>query len=276
MKQQPSLKDKVAVVTGGGRGIGRAAALMLARAGASVVVTARSRDEIEVVAGEIKALGARAVAIPADISTWKAAERLCQETERAFGRADVVVANAGILHPVGFAWENDADAWTSNIQINLLGVFYTLRAFLPEMVRENSGKFIAVSSGAASHVIPSWSAYAAAKAGVEHLVRHTGAELAHRNSAVRVHALRPGIVATRMQGEVRAVPESVFPGVGRFKEFHEKGMLRSPDESASLILWLATPAADDLNGGTADIDDPEIRRRMTADLGIPMLKGRGE
>ncbi|MGD2104949.1 MAG: SDR family NAD(P)-dependent oxidoreductase, partial [Anaerolineae bacterium] len=105
------LDGQVAVVTGGGRGIGRATAITLARAGASVVVTARTTSEIESTAAEIRAKGGSARAFPADVSDWEAVLRLARETQDAFGPPDVVVANAGVVEPVGDTWEVAPDAW---------------------------------------------------------------------------------------------------------------------------------------------------------------------
>ncbi len=275
MKPEVRLEGKVAVITGGGRGIGRATALKLAEAGASVVVAARTKTQIEETAALIRDGGGEAIAVPADVSDWQAVERLAEETVRAFGPADIVVANAAVLHPVGDSWEVPPDLWAHNIQVNLVGAFYTARAFLPAMVERGEGVLVFVSSGAASHPVPGWSAYCAAKAGMDHFAANLVEELAAREVAVRVHVLYPGIVETAMQEEIRRQSPSRFPLVEKFRLYHEAGWLRPPEEPATLIWWLTTPMAADLHGQIVSIDDEAVRRRMARDLGIPPFRGRG-
>ncbi len=275
MKPEVRLEGKVAVVTGGGRGIGRATALKLAEAGASVVVAARTKTQIEETAALIRERGGQALAVPTDVSEWQAVERLAKETVRAFGTADIVVANAAVLHPVGRSWEVPADLWARNVEINLIGAFYTARAFLPALVERGEGVLVFVSSGAAAHPVPGWSAYCAAKAGLDHFARNLGEELTMAGSRVRVHVLYPGIVETAMQEEIRRLPPGRFPLVEQFRTYHEAGWLRPPEEPATLIWWLATPLAADWHGRIVSIDDEAVRLRMARDLGISPFRGRG-
>lgn len=264
------------MVTGGGRGIGRAAAIQLARAGANVIVTARTVEELEETVDVIAQEGGRARAIPGDVSDWKAMEDLATRAEAAFGGVDVVVANAGVIDPVGDTWTVEPETWARNVAINLTGVFYTVRAFLPGMVERRRGVVILVSSGAATHPVPGWSAYCAAKAGVDHFARNLTAELDQDTSPVRVHFLRPGIVSTAMQKQIRSMSDEQFPQVNKYRGYHEKGWLRPPEEPATLIWWLATPMAEAFHGRSVSIDDPQIRDRLAQDLEIEPLKGRGE
>jgi len=268
------LKGRVAVVTGGGRGIGRAAALTLAGAGADVIVTARTASEIEETAEEIRGRGGSVRAVPADVSEWNGVQTLAAETERAFGPADIVLANAGVIEPVGPTWELDPGAWASNLRINLIGVFYTVRAFLPSMVERDTGVLLFTSSGAASHPVVGWSAYCAAKAGLEQIVATLGEELKENGLSIRVHAFYPGVVDTRMQAQIRQKSKHEFPDVGRFRGYHDQGVLRPPEEPAALIWWLATPMARDMHGRAVNIDDRTIRLRVSGDLGITTLSSR--
>lgn len=267
--ERARLDGKVAVVTGGGRGIGRATAIRLAGAGAKVVVTARTETEISEVAGAIRRDGGAALAISADVSDWATVTSLVEETEAAFGPADVVVANAGVIEPVGPTWEVDAEAWADSLRINLTGAFFTARAFLPSMVERDGGALIFTSSGAASHPVVNWSAYCAAKAGLAHFVRNLLAEFDAFGVSVRAHAVIPGVVDTSMQRKIREKSEEAFPGVERYRAYHQQGVLRPPEEPAALIWWLATPMAADLSGHAASIDDPDVRWRLAEDLGIP-------
>jgi NAD(P)-dependent dehydrogenase (short-subunit alcohol dehydrogenase family) len=270
------LDGEVAVVTGGGRGIGHAAAITLARAGASVMVTARTESEIEETAAQIRQEGGSAQAFAADVSDWEAMANLDAETERAFGPVDIVVANAGVIEPVGDTWEVEPQEWAQNMAINLTGVFYTVRAFLPTMVEQGHGILIFTSSGAATHPVAGWSAYCAAKAGLNHFVRNLTAEIDEKGLAIRTHVFYPGIVDTVMQKQVRGKSTETFSGADKYRSYHERGWLRPPEEPAALVWWLATPLAAEFHGEPVSIDDPVIRRRMAEDLGLPPLRGRGE
>lgn len=275
IRDEARLEGKVAVITGGGRGIGRAAARVLARAGAAVVVTARTATQVEETVEHIRRKGGRAQAFPADVSDWAAMERLAEETRQVFGPADVVVANAGAVHPVGDTWAVEPADWVQNVAINLTGAFYTTRAFLPTMVSRRRGVLIFVSSGAAVHPVPGSSAYCVAKAGLDHLARNVAAEVDQRELPIRVHILYPGIVDTAMQERLRRIPAEQFPLVDQFRSYHDHGWLRPPEEPATLIWWLATPMAADFHGQVVNIDDAGIRRRMAADLHtVPQGIGR--
>ncbi len=273
--QRARLDGQVAVVTGGGRGLGRATAIQLARAGAGVVVTARTESEIEETADEIRGEGGSARAVPADVSDWETVLAMAAETVRAFGPADIVVANAGVVEPVGDTWDVAPRAWAKNLDINLTGAFYTARAFLPGMVERDSGVLIFTSSGAATHPVAGWSAYCAAKAGLDHFVRNLAAEFDQRGLSVRAHAFYPGVVDTSMQKRIRAKSTDEFPQADKYRHYHERGVLRPPDEPAALVWWLATPLAAEYHGRAVSIDDPDIRRRLAEDLDLPLFSGRG-
>lgn len=269
------LDDQVAVVTGGGRGIGRAAALRLAEAGASVMVTARTTSEIQATTEQIRQQGGAAQAFPADVSDWDAVGQLVEATEDAFGPADIVVANAGVIEPVGDTWDVAPARWAQNLSINLTGAFYTARAFLPAMVERDQGVLIFTSSGAATHPVAGWSAYCAAKAGLDHFVRNLAAEIDQRGLSLRAHTFYPGIVDTAMQRHIRGKTEEDFPRADQFRDYHTHKRLRPPEEPAALIWWLATPMASAFHGQPVSIDEPDIRKRMADDLGLPVFGGRG-
>jgi NAD(P)-dependent dehydrogenase (short-subunit alcohol dehydrogenase family) len=269
------LDGQVAVVSGGGRGIGRATAIQLAEAGASVMVVARTASEIRATAEEIRQQGGSAQAFSADVSDWDAMLRLVEATEGAFGPADVVVANAGVIEPVGDTWKVAPDRWAQNLSVNLIGAFYTARAFLPTMVERDRGVLIFTSSGAATHPIAGWSAYCAAKAGLDHFVRNLATEVERRGLSLRAHAFYPGIVDTAMQRQIRDKTQEDFPRADQFRNYHQQGRLRPPEEPAALIWWLATPMASEFHGKAVSIDDADIRKRMANDLGLPPFAGRG-
>jgi NAD(P)-dependent dehydrogenase (short-subunit alcohol dehydrogenase family) len=272
--EQARLDGQVAVVTGGGRGIGRAAAMRLARAGARVMVTARTESEIEETAERIRDGAGVARAFPADVSDWHEVRRLARETEQTLGPADVVVVNAGVVEPVGDTWEVDPHGWEKNLTINLIGAFFTARAFLPSMVERDTGVLIFTSSGAATHPVAGWSAYCAAKAGLDHFVRNLAAELDEAQLSVRAHTFYPGVVDTSMQKRIRQKSEETFRQVSKYRRYHEAGVLRPPEEPATLVWWLATPMAAEFHGRAVSIDDPSTRRRLAEDLGVPRFSGR--
>jgi NAD(P)-dependent dehydrogenase (short-subunit alcohol dehydrogenase family) len=272
--EEARLDGQVAVVTGGGRGIGRATAIRLAEAGARVMVTARTELEIEETAEQIREKGGSARAFPTDVSDWHEVRRLVRATKQALGPADVVVINAGIVEPVGDTWDVDPHGWEKNLTINLTGAFFTARAFLPSMVERDTGVLIFTSSGAATHPVVGWSAYCAAKAGLDHFVRNLVAELDEGGLSIRAHTFYPGVVDTSMQKRIRQKSEETFPGVSKYRRYHETGVLRPPEEPAALVWWLATPMAAEFHGRAVSIDDPEIRRRLAEDLGVPQFSGR--
>jgi NAD(P)-dependent dehydrogenase (short-subunit alcohol dehydrogenase family) len=258
MAHSSRLTNKTALVTGAGRGIGRATALLLADCGARVILTARGREEIEAAAQEIRAKGGSAEAIPADVGKTEDVRALFA----AAGPVNVLVNNAGVIAPISLLADADPDAWRYNIAVNLDGVFLTCRFALPGMLERGWGRIVNVSSGAASGTTAGWSAYSAAKAGVEALSSVLAKEVGDRD--VRINAVRPGIVDTEMQVEIRGSTAEQFTpeNVDRFRGYKERGLLRDPSDPARLILWLLTPEADERNGEVLAIDDPEVAARV--------------
>jgi NAD(P)-dependent dehydrogenase (short-subunit alcohol dehydrogenase family) len=246
----------------------------LASAGAAVVVCARTQSEIEETVERIRSNGGRAIGVPADVSDWSQMQNVQVQTEKAFGTATLVVANASVIQPIGLSWEIDPAGWEDNIHINLVGSFYTVRAFLPAMISAHNGMLVFVSSDAAVNTVPGWGAYCASKAGMEHFARNLANELMLKEIPIQVHTLSPGIVDTSMQRSIRQSPEAAFPQVERFVRFHEKRKLRSPEEPAQVVWWMAAGHASDLHGKVTSIDDDAIRTRVAADLDLPKLPGR--
>lgn len=275
MNQKARLDGQLAVISGAGRGIGRAAAEQLARVGARVVLVARSQKPVREAAEAIGAQGGLAEPFVGDVSRWEDVERLGESVRRTFGTPHVVVANAGVIEPVGPTWTVDPKEWAYNLNVNLTGAFHLVRAFGPAMVEAGRGVFLFTSSGAATHPVAGWSAYCAAKAGLDLFAQTLAEELRAVVPSIRVHVLYPGVVDTAMQGKIRETPPERFPRVEDFRAYHARGVLRPVWEPAALIWWLATPFAADYRGRVASLDDPEVRRRLAADLGIPLFSPRG-
>lgn len=254
-----SLSGQVAWITGGGRGIGRAAAITVADLGAVVAVSARTSMELDETVDEIQG---RAEAFVCDVSDWQSVIEAVGQIEARLGPIDILINNAGVLGPLARAWESPPREWARAIEINLIGAYYCTRAVLPGMVARRRGTIVNVSSGAATSSAPNWSAYAASKAGLDHLTRLLATEL--KDMGVRVNCLHPGIVETAMVKTLRtATPEQLPPHRRRFfEDATEKREVLEPETAGRMIAWLASDAAADLDGMVLDArDDPSVVAR---------------
>ncbi len=241
------LDGQVAVVTGAGRGIGRAIALAYAREGAQLALAARSDSELERVVGEVKALGVEALAARTDVTSQIGAERLARRTVDLFGRIDVLVNNAGISGPIGPLQENDVAEWVNTINVNLTGTFLVCRAAIPVMLKQGRGKIINLSGAGVANAWSNMSAYCASKAAVARLTEVLAQEL--EPQGIRVNALGPGSVHTGMWEKmteqaadagaefIHALGQRVISGGGA-----------SIDECAELAVWLASDESGTLTG----------------------------
>jgi NAD(P)-dependent dehydrogenase (short-subunit alcohol dehydrogenase family) len=233
------LQGKVALVTGGGRGIGRVIALTLAQTGCNVAVLARTRGEIELVAAEIQATGQRSFAIRSDLSDGQAITHAFTAITKELGPIAILVNNAGVVEPLGSIQTVDPDAWAQAIDINLIGAFRWMRACLPMMLERGWGRIINISTGAATETgMENSNAYSTSKAGLEMLTRNSAAEL--QGTGVNVNAVRPGAVDTAIQAYMRGLPiEKAGQQIhDRFNGLYEQGTLLEPSQPARLVVNL--------------------------------------
>ncbi len=247
-----ALAGQTAIITGAGRGIGRAAALELARAGAAVVLTSRTAAELEETAAAVRAAGGQAVAIPADVSRYDQVEGVVRDALAHLGKVDILINNAGVIEPIAHLETADPQAWALSIQINLIGAFYGIRAVLPHFLERGGGVIVNVSSGAAHRPLVGWSAYCSGKAGLAMLTRAVHLEAGHRG--VRVYGFQPGTVDTEMQVKIRA------SGVNEISRLPRES-LADPAIPAKVIAWLCGEEAADLAGQELSIRDPALRAR---------------
>jgi NAD(P)-dependent dehydrogenase (short-subunit alcohol dehydrogenase family) len=253
------LAGRVAIVTGGGRGIGRAIARTLAAAGAAVAVTARSQDQLDETVGVIDQQGGRGLAVVADVTDRFSVEFMVAETERRLGPLDVLVNNAGIAGPVGPLWENDPDDWRRCLEINVDGPFLCCRSVLPGMIARRSGRIINLTSGIGNRSFPYLSAYNVAKTALSRLTETLADET--REHGVSVFLMTPGLVQTGMPAEIGGseAGRRWLPG---FAENHAANG-QPPDRAADLCLFLASGRADALSGRYINVreDVQDLLRR---------------
>lgn len=239
------LKGQVAVVTGAGRGIGRAIAEELAAEGAAVAVLARSAHEVAETVSRIERAGGRAVALPADVTDATVVNRAFADVERTLGPIDQLVNGVGALGPLGPFWTVDVDAWWQALEIVLRSHVLCTRAVLPAMIARRRGRIVNVASGAGAMVIPYFSSYNTAKTALLRFTECVAAEAGPHG--VSVFAIGPGTVRTAMSEQALDSAE------GRrwlpwFRRVFDAGLDLPPERAARLVGVLASGRADALSG----------------------------
>lgn len=222
--QGERLHERIALVTGASRGIGRAVAKRFAAEGAHVVLVARTQGALEELDDEIRNSGGTATLVPADLTDHNKIDQIGAVIYERFGRLDILVGNAailGILSPIGHI---DPETWDQVINVNLTANWRLIRSFDLLLKLSDSGRAIFVTSGAASSTTPYWGAYAVSKAALEKMVLTYAAEVA--KTPVRVNLVDPGVVRTAMRAQA-------FPGEDPMK-------LKTPGEITEVFVELAT------------------------------------
>jgi len=244
------MAGKTVLITGASRGIGAETGRVFANAGAKVVLLARSGAEISRLAKDI---GARALALPCDVSSFDAVQGAVDAAVARFGGIDVLINNAGVVQPIALMAASDPTEWGRAIDINLKGVYHGMRAVMPLMEAARSGTILTISSGAAHTPLEGWSAYCTSKAGVAMLTACADRE--GRGRGLRVMGLSPGTVATGMQEEIRA------SGINPVSQLDWSTHI-PPDWPARALLWMCSPDADAFIGQEISLRDDDIRARI--------------
>jgi NAD(P)-dependent dehydrogenase (short-subunit alcohol dehydrogenase family) len=261
-----ALTDKVAVVTGGGSGLGRAMSLALARAGADVVVAGRRLEPLQETVAAIQQLGRRGLAVSTDITLPAQVAQLMQAALAAFAQVDILINNAGIVRwqemkPI---WDITDDEWRRGIDTNLSGTFYCTRAIARRMAERRCGKIINVASGFAYRGRRQEYMYTSAKAAVVNLTRSLALSLADYN--IQVNCLVPGFFIVQPPdtpvGQQRRQQQGRFLAIGRTGE---------PEEIGPLAVFLASSASDHMTGQTVISDGGGLAAGLAPLTMAPMV-----
>ena len=244
------LKDKVAIVTGARRGMGRTHALVLAKAGAKVVVADISLEDCQKVVEEIEKNGGEAIAVKCDVSKKEEVKEMVKETVEKFGKVDILVNNAGICQFKPFLELNEEE-WDRTLDINLKGYFLCAQAVAKEMTKQKSGVIVNIASVAMGQQgigMPNIVHYCASKGGIVGMTEALAVELASYN--IRVNAISPGMIETPMIDPIKADPKVKKAMLTRVP----LRRVGNPEEVSNLVLFLVSDASSYITGSTVVID----------------------
>jgi len=255
------LKNKISVITGAGRGIGRSIAFAFAEEGSNLVLVARSRDQLENIAQEIKEKGGKALPITCDVSSAQDVQDLARAVQDEFGQIDILVNNAGISKRSKLL-EYDDETWLEVIRINLFGTYLCIKTFLPMMQQSGQGRIINIASTAGKNPVPFNTAYSASKHGVLGLTKSVASEVALTGyPGITVNAICPFYVNTEMfSGPQGYVVEMAKTSGMTEDEVIERAVSRNlqhriiePEEVASMAVYLASQEARGITGQALNI-----------------------
>ena len=261
------LSNKIAIITGSGRGIGRAIAIAFAKEGAKVSLVARTISELEETSQLIEEYGSTSLVIPTDVTQPSSVASMVQETVSQYGRVDILVNNAGVPGPIGALQNNKIDDWIKTIQVNVIGPYLCCKSVVPLMTNQGGGKIINLAGAGANNAWANLSAYCTSKAGVVRMTEVLALELEDKN--IQVNALGPGSIHTRMWEELRngaeaanatkiqEIGDRVLRGGGASLENPaELAVFLASDDSGKLSGRLISAVTDDFNNIASKI--PEI------------------
>jgi NAD(P)-dependent dehydrogenase (short-subunit alcohol dehydrogenase family) len=251
------LKDKVAIITGGGYGIGKLIALVYAKAGAKIVIAARSEGPMQETCEELKRAGASAIQVRTDVSKEADCQRMADETAKAFGRIDILVNNAGIAGPTKRITDMSLAEWQETIGIDLTGTWLATRAVLPVMDRQRAGNILNISSGAGRRGYPLRSPYAAAKWAMIGLTQTVAGEWGARG--IRCNCICPGAIeGDRIERVMRARAEAMKLSYEQVREGYLSQAalhrMATEEEVARVALFLVSDLSQGMSGQTLNVD----------------------
>jgi len=245
------LKDKIAVVTGAGSGIGKAIAVGFAREGADMVVVARTFANVQDTAREIEKLGRKALPLRIDVRKLSDLEKMADETIRFFGKIDILVNNAGIVYDLAILDVQESQ-WDDILNTDLKGAFFASQKALPAMLKQGSGKIINIASPLSIEGKPDCSIYCAAKGGILNLTRALAIELAPQH--INVNAIAPGFTYSNMTKNFTSDPEKmkeiILPRI-------PLGRAGQPEDIVGAAVYLAANESDFVTGTTLFVDGGE-------------------
>ena len=247
---------QVALVTGGGRGLGRAFAQALAGRGAKVAVTARTEQELAATVALIEEAGGTAIALPADVTDHPEVIRVVEAVEEQLGPVDVLANNAGVLGPSGRDWEVDVDDWWHTFDVNLRGAFLFARAVLPGMIARHRGRIVNISSASVNIHLPYASAYGVSKAALTYLANCL--DSATKEYGVFVFAYAPGFVRTDVIDQVAESYNIRKSVVDIYRKRLEDDHDTTLERAVEVFMFLASGRADQLSGRHIDVYDDEV------------------
>jgi NAD(P)-dependent dehydrogenase (short-subunit alcohol dehydrogenase family) len=249
-----SLKGKIAVITGGGRGIGQAIAFAFAKTGAKVVITSRKAQDLEATADEIKAFGGEAFPLPAHLGKADEIKKMVSTVMEKFGRIDILVNNAGASPAMGSVLECDERLWDKLMDINLKAAYFISQAVANIMAKQGGGKIINIASVDGYNPEPGLSIYSISKAGMRMITRAFASELIAYN--VQVNTIAPGPISTKMMNSHwgHLPPEEAQKAKEMVEKMLPSGRIGNPDEIAGAALYLASNASNYTTGAEIIID----------------------
>lgn len=251
---QFSLKGKIAVITGGGRGIGQSIAFAFAKAGAKVVITSRKAQDLEATAAEIKSFGGEAFPLPAHLGKTDEIKKMVSTVMDKFGRIDILVNNAGASPAMGSVLESDERLWDTIMNLNLKGAYFVSQAVANIMVKQGGGKIINIASVDGFNPEPGVSIYSVSKAGIRMITRAFASELIPFN--IQVNTIAPGPINTKMMNSHwgHLPPEEAQKAKEAVEKILPSGRIGNPDEIAGAALYLASAASSYTTGAEIIID----------------------
>ena len=242
-----NLTGKTAIVTGASSGIGRATAIVLARAGADVVLAARRIEKLKEVSAEIEKNGRKALSIQIDVTKKEDIQKMVAETVKKFGKVDILVNNAGVLDYKNFL-EIDDESYNKVLDVNLRGYFWTAQEAAKEMVKKKKGKIINIASIAGFGAFPQITIYNISKAAIIMLTKSMALELGPMG--ININAIAPGVIETKMTEGMLKDPKTVQGFLSKIPT----GRTGKPEDIATAVIFLASDLANYITGETIVVD----------------------